>query len=393
MKKSLKSTLTLVCICSVIAIALAFTNYITAPIIEKNENAAANEMLLVVMPDGESFEKIDTSVYTLPSTVTEVYKAQNGGHVFKLTTTGYSTGFSIMCGVNADGTVSGAVCLASTETLGYEKTYGDGLAGKDLATIESVDTISGATKTTAAYRSAVKDALNAAVILGGGSVDLRTPEEILAENLAAALPAGEGKFTKLFFTEEVQGIDAVYTADNGKGAVCVIGEQFIGVDESGSVISTDVDATLAATITEQMNKLNASNTTEIDLLAYADLPSALISAQKTESGNYVLDLKASGFGINGDAWYNPSGEYIYIKVSMTADGRIIDCLTVSQSETANIGGACANEDFYGQFDGKTEENYGDIDAISGATITTNGYKTAILRAFESVKIFEGGKGE
>lgn len=393
MKKSLKSTLTLVCICSVIAIALAFTNYITAPIIEKNENAAANEMLLVVMPDGESFEKIDTSAYTLPSTVTEVYKAQNGGHVFKLTTTGYSTGFSIMCGVNADGTVSGAVCLASTETLGYEKTYGDGLAGKDLATIESVDTISGATKTTAAYRSAVKDALNAAVILGGGSVDLRTPEEILAENLATALPAGEGKFTKLFFTEEVQGIDAVYTADNGKGAVCVIGEQFIGVDESGSVISTDVDATLAATITEQMNKLNASTTTEIDLSAYADLPSALISAQKTESGNYVLDLKASGFGINGDAWYNPSGEYIYIKVSMTADGRIIDCLTVSQSETANIGGACANEDFYSQFDGKTEENYGDIDAISGATITTNGYKTAILRAFESVKIFEGGKGE
>ena len=393
MKKSLKSTLTLVCICSVIAIALAFTNYITAPIIEKNENAAANEMLLVVMPDGESFEKIDTSAYTLPSTVTEVYKAQNGGHVFKLTTTGYSTGFSIMCGVNADGTVSGAVCLASTETLGYEKTYGDGLAGKDLATIEAVDTISGATKTTAAYRSAVKDALNAAVILGGGSVDLRTPEEILAENLATALPAGEGKFTKLFFTEEVQGIDAVYTADNGKGAVCVIGEQFIGVDENQSVVSTDVDATLAATITEQMNKLNASNTTEIDLSAYADLPSALVSAQKTESGNYVLDLKASGFGINGDAWYNPSGEYIYIKVSITADGRIIDCLTVSQSETANIGGACANESFYGQFDGKTEENYGDIDAISGATITTNGYKTAILRAFESVKIFEGGKGE
>lgn len=393
MKKSIMSTVVLVCICSVIAVALAFTNYITAPIIEKNENAAANEMLLVVMPDGESFESMDTSAYTLPATVTEVYKAANGGYVFKLLTTGYSSGFSIMCGVNADGTVSGAVCLASTETLGYEKTYGNNLVGKTSEDIETVDIISGATKTTEAYRSAVKDALNASIILGGGSVDIRTEEEILAENLATALPFAEGKFTKLFFTEEVEGIDAVYTADNGKGAVCVVGEQFIGVDESGNVVSADVDAALAATISEQMAKLNASTKTALDLTGFEGLPSALVSAEKTESGNYILELKASGFGINGDEWYKPSGEFIYILVSMTAEGKIIDCLTVSQAETDGIGSACADEDFYGQFDGKTEENYGDIDAISGATITTNGYKTAILRAFEAVRILEGGKGE
>ena len=89
----------------------------------------------------------------------------------------------------------------------------------------------------------------------------------------------------------------------------------------------------------------------------------------------------------------PSGEYIYIRVSMTADGRIIDCLTVSQAETNGIGSVCGDESFYGQFDGKTEETYKEIDAISGATLTTNGYKTAILRAFEAVKILEGGKGE
>ena len=75
---------------------------------------------------------------------------------------------------------------------------------------------------------------------------------------------------------------------------------------------------------------------------------------------------------------------------MTAQGQIIDCLTVSQKETDGIGSVCADESFYGQFVGKTEETYEQIDAISGATMTTNGYKKAILRAFEAVKILEGG---
>ena len=77
---------------------------------------------------------------------------------------------------------------------------------------------------------------------------------------------------------------------------------------------------------------------------------------------------------------------------MTKDGNIIDCLTVSQAETNGIGSACADEKFYGQFVGKTEADYESIDAISGATMTTEGYKKAILRAFESVKILEGGTG-
>ena len=79
-----------------------------------------------------------------------------------------------------------------------------------------------------------------------------------------------------------------------------------------------------------------------------------------------------------------------IRVSMTADGRIIDCLTLSQAETKNLGDACAKEEFYGQFAGKTQSDYTDIDAISGATMTTSGYTEAIGRAFAAVQIMEGG---
>ena len=393
MMKSVRSTLTLLCICAVMALLMAVTNTITAPVIEENQAAAANDALKVVMPNGEGFEKMDVSGYTLPATVTKVYSEANGGNVFELTTTGYSSGLVILCGVNADGTVSGATCLASSETLGYEKTFGENFIGKNMEGVGEVDTVSGATRTTGAYRDAMKDALNSAVILGGGSVDLRTEEEILNDNLSAALAAAEGKFTKLFIVEVIEGIDAVYTADNGKGAVCIVGEQFIAVDETGAVI-TDAAEDVVANVAAQMEKLRATTTTDIDLTQYEGLPSACLSAKKTESGNYILEMRGAGYGINGGDDYHPaSGEYIYIRVSMTADGKIIDCLTVSQAETDNIGSVCAEESFYGQFIGKTEANYNEIDAISGATLTTNGYKKAIERAFTSVKIFEGGAGE
>ena len=383
MKKSIVSTLVLVSICAVMAVLLALTNAITAPIIKKNRDAAANEALLEVMPNGEGFEKIEFDAAKLPKTVTEVYREKNGGYVITLTTTGYGSGLVIMCGVNADGTVSGAVCLGSTETLGHEKTFGANFVGKDAAGVSAVDTISGATKTTAAYKNAIADALNAAIILGGGSVDLRTEEEIFNDNLSAVLPAGEGKFTKLFITEAIEGIDAVYTADNGKGWVYVIGESFIAVDESGN--------TENETVAAAHEILSATTTENVDLTAFTGLSKYLISAKKTATGNYILEVKGLGYGIKGGDDYHPaSGEYIVVRVSMTAEGKIIDTLTVSQAESKGIGDACADEKFYGQFDGKTESDYRDVDAIAGATMTTNGYLKAIEDAFAAVKIMEGG---
>ncbi len=376
MNKSVKSIVVLVSLCAVMAILLALTNAITAPIIKKNQDAAANQALLEVMPGGEGFEKIEFDANALPKTVTEVYKEKNGGYVITLTTTGYGSGFVIMCGVRADGTVSGAVCLASTETLGYEKTFGANFTGKDTAGVDTVDTISGATKTTGAYKNAVKDALNAAVILGGGSVDLRTEEEILNDDLSAALPAGEGKFTKLFIAEVIDGIDAIYAADNGKGWVYVIGEEFIPVDESGNTANETVAA---------------AHATLVDLTAFEGLPRNLVSAKKTATGDYVLEVKGAGYGIKGGDDYHPaSGKYIVVLVTMSADGKIIDTLTAFQEESEGFGDVCADESFYGQFDGKTESDYKDIDAISGATLTTDGYLKAIEHAFASVKIMEGG---
>lgn len=386
MMKHLKSVIALTVICAVVALLMAFTNMITSPIIEANEAAAANDALKVVMPNGSGFELVDISAYSLPSTVTDVYSEAGGGYVVKLVTTGYSSGMSLMIGVDANGTVTGAQCLGSGETLGYEKTWGDSAVGATAGTVDSLDTVSGATKTTSAYKNAVKDAINTATIMGGGSVDIRNDEEILLDNLLTALPAGDA-FESVFIAEILDGVDAVYEATNGEGYVYVINGGYVGLNAQGKVVS-DVDEDTKEIATDAYAVLAQSDLTEIDITDLG-LPKQVVGLAKTDSGNYVVDLRASGFGINGDKYYNPSGEYIYIKVSITPDGKIISCLTVSQNETDGIGSACADYDFYSSFNGKTEDNYKDVDAISGATYTTNGYKVAVGKAYETVKIMEG----
>ena len=394
MSKSVKSIVTLVAICAVVTVVLALTNAITAPIIEANDAKAANAALLEVLPDGGSFTLADTAALTLPATVSEVYTAENGGTVVRLSTTGYASGMALMVGINPDGTVSGTKLIASQETPSIggaaADTFSASVVGADITTVDGLATVSGATKTTAAYKNAVRDALNTVIILGGGSVDLRTEEEILADALSEALPAANGAFTKHFFVEVTEGVDAIYFADNGTGAVCIVDDQFIPLDASLTVITT-CDETVAQNVKSVVDTVRATTTTALDLTAYAGLPEHLVKAEKTASGNYVMEIKAAGYGITGGDEYHPaSGEYIMIRVSVTPDGRVIDCLTLSEEETDGIGSACADETFYGQFDGKTEETYQNIDAISGATLTTDGYKKAILRAFACVKIFEGG---
>lgn len=385
--KYIKCILSLTLICAVIAVMLAAANYITAPIIAKNESAAANEALLVVMPGGEDFTAVDISTLELAESVQEVFTEKNGGTVVKLTTTGFNPNMTIMVGVAADGTVTGATCLSSEETLGYEKTYGEIVVGANISTIDTIDTVSGATKTTAAYRNAVRDALNTAIIVGGGEA-VKSEEEIFAENLAAALPEADG-FTPVFMLDTIEGIEGAYSANNSVGYVICVNGNFVGTDANGKVISEGATTEDKAAATSAVAMIISWQLTPIELTE--DIPSAITAAYKTDSGNYVFDVKAAGYGINGGSKYHPaSGEYIYIKVSVTADGKIIACETVSQNETAGLGDACASPEFYSQFNGKTAENYKEVDAISGATLTTNGYITAISRVFEAVTILNGG---
>ena len=389
MKGSIKSIVVLVGICVVLTVLLALVNSITAPIIAENQNAAANEALLEVMPEGKNFEVVDLSAYTLPATVVQAHKEEGGGFVIQLNTTGYGSNFIIICGVRADGTVSGAKCLSSTETLGKEKTFGENFTDKNAEQVAAVETISGATKTTQAYKDAIKDAINAAIIMAGGSADLRTEEEILADNLAAALPLGEGSFFKKPVVDAQNVIDFIYVAQNQAGYVYVADKTFVGINADGDVITEGISDDVATLAKEKAALAIAQTTLDV---ADSGINKNITMVQKTADGNYIINVNGLGFAYFGDDHaYQPAKNIpIEICVVISPEGKILKCLTVSQEESGGYGAVCGEDSYYSQFDGKTKDTYGEVDAISNATITTNGYMKAIERAFEAVQILEGG---
>ena len=256
------------------------------------------------------------------------------------------------------------------------------------------------------YRAAVKDALNAAIILGGGSADTRTDAEILADNLNSALPAGEGEFEQMFIVEVLTGINKIYTAKNGAGYVFVIGEgkdaKYVGVNADGTDAGVIVDATtnevtegtdeLKATAQAAYAIVSATTLTDVDLSTFTGIHAKVQSVQVTSTGNYVIVIKADGHGIKGDPDHeHASGKPYTIKVSIDADGKIIDAQTVEHTETATWGGNQLVDGAYNSnFIGKTQDEAKGVDTVANSTNTTSGYKQAVLRAFEAYVIIKGG---
>lgn len=403
-KKSLKDVAVLVVICAVFAVVLAAVNSITAPIIADRLAGAADEAYNAVIPGAEGFETVDLSKYTLPSTVVEAKRETGGkGYGIKLETKGYGSGMILIIGVSTDGKVTGATCVTSNETNGVEKNYGESFIGKDQNGALAVDLISGSTMTTQAYRSAVIDAINATTIFGGGSVDIRTEEEILSDNLNAALGLTDAEFTKMFIVETLNGVEKVYTENSGAGYVCVVDGKYVGVSADGAAVKVIDSETVE--VTEGIDELKASAEAAVAIVSATELTEitlteeyknqyALVTkVQVTASGNYVVDLKGIGFGILGDdSGYIPgSGEHIEIRVSLSSDGKVIDAQTIYHSETDTYGGLQLKDGAYNAgFIGKTEAESSDVAVVSGCTKTTRAFKYAVLLAFETVTTLEGG---
>ena len=380
-------------ICLVAALLLAGVNLITAPIIEKNQNELANAALREVLPEGKNFQPIEiTSDY--PAIVTAGYKA-DGGFVFKMEVTGKSTGLIIMCGVDTNGHVVGTKVIASEETPSYAANvfpFVEGVNGKysgmDLDGFDPF-LVAQATYTSQAYADAVKAALQSAIIAAGGSVDTRTPEQILQDNCNAALGTTKLTYGRWFATEALVGIDKTYVPENGnnKQFVFVIGDKFIGVNATG-VITAGISAEDAAKATAAYALASTSNPTPISELPKGVDTRLVKKAYVTAHGSYVFELSGNGY-------YSKPIEF---SLSVTADGKIIDMVTTSQHEHEGQGGA-GNEAYYDKWIGATADDIvistssknPDIGAIAGSTFTSKGYQEAVKAALQAATLLSGGK--
>ena len=95
------------------------------------------------------------------------------------------------------------------------------------------------------------------------------------------------------------------------------------------------------------------------------------------------------------------GGAVKISVGFDAEGTITGVGIREINDTPGLGLKAKDAKFKDQYIGKNVDTLtvtklgasaeNEIDAISGATMTTDGYLKAIARVFESVRIFEGGK--
>ena len=420
MFEKLKPAIVLTSICLVVALLLSGINLITADIIDERANANANAALLEVLPGGTNFAEVNLADYpTIPAAVASAWRAPEGC-VFKTVTKGYAAGLTIMIGIDNDGKIVNTKVIAENETYDLELKLNGQYNGD---TIDSVELIiaTGATansNTSKGYYEGVLAALQAFAMLGGQEVDTRTPDEIFRDNLNIALGTEGKTFTRWFATESLTGIDGVYETDNeADGVVMLIGERFVAVKNGTATVSLgayDKDGVTTDATAEEKTATEAayalySASTYTEITKPDGTKATVQKVSVTATGNYVIELITAGSYFSqaeyGGASFGRPGDDIHFTVSITKDGKIIDVITTSHSESKNIGDVCATESFYASLRGADREAILDLGfttltpddhedqipatatgpaVIAGATYTTVYYQQALLDAFDVV---------
>ena len=112
----------LVGICLVISFALAMTNSKTAPVIEANDKAAADQARTELLPDGDAFTQADVDLLATEDgkvNVKEVFTADNGaGMVVTVGTKSFGGELIEMIGIDKDGKVTGVQVTKHKDTAG-----------------------------------------------------------------------------------------------------------------------------------------------------------------------------------------------------------------------------------------------------------------------------------
>lgn len=110
----------------------------------------------------------------------------------------------------------------------------------------------------------------------------------------------------------------------------------------------------------------------------------------------VKDGKTVAYAVKSSE--NGFGGALVLMVGVLADGTVYDTSVLSHSETPGLGAKCSSDEhFISQFRGLSagkalvvKKDGGDIDAITGSTITSRAYSKAVKNAVDVVKSL-GGK--
>ena len=175
-KENIFPVIVLVCICLAVTLALAGTYSVANPKIIANQQKAADEARMQVLPEGDSFTQYDGK---LAGGVIDCYIADNkAGMAVTAGYTGFGGTVEVMVGINADGEITGVTVTNHAETPGlgtkamtveYLKQY-NGVKEASSAHIRDdagIDAITGATISSNAIYCSVVQALQQFQECGG----------------------------------------------------------------------------------------------------------------------------------------------------------------------------------------------------------------------------------
>ena len=387
-KKYMRDMVPLVVICLVSALLLASFNLLTKDPIQQNSQRAAEETRTRMLPIASSFEAMEV---TEGSNMDSVYQGLDAsgepvGYVIQTTVNGYGGEVVVTLGMDMDGVITGVDVggenFSETPGLGAlakEPEFTQQYIGKKVPLTlvkgnepkgeNTIDAISGATRTS----SAVNGGINLAGkyisdLSGGGSPNTASAQgfggpvavtlELDASGAISSITIGDDYFN------ETEGYGKKALEDS-------FSSQFIGMKPPLAL--SDIDAISGATVTSTA-VVNAINTVYAQLTGEASTAAPAEeeapAAQLYEDGTWRAAFK--GFG-------GP------VMVALTLDDNLtIQSIQIGDdqfAETEGYGAQALEPAFQEQFIGKTLPlKDGDVDGISGATMTT----TAVLDGIDAI---------
>lgn len=397
-------------------------NFITGPMIEANNAGAELAPLLAVMPEGASFggdaliySSADPSASTLvnvPANVLSVYKEANGlGFAIRCTAeSSYSESpMEITIGIDAEGKICGIQLDSYSDSVDFrdnDANYLNSYIGKDSA-LADVGTVSGATYSSTAFKSAVEGAMGVLIENDLIAAGVKSDAQILEELIPTVAPG----FTKLTEATASGNIQKALKAENGAGFAYIMTEgeatylavvNAMGACKIYNVEGADVTADHAA-LADEAKAHAAAN--QKDFATNADKKFAKMFEGATEITPIALDsfnsiVYAAVFKVEDATYY---GFYsrsfgfdqmdVYVVIDENGAIAKLDATTLFfETEYFPVDDEVDEKAYEESFNGLKGESFnGENAMIAGATMTSNAMKESTTDAFAAFNSIKGGE--
>jgi electron transport complex protein RnfG len=382
----------ILCLITVVAaFALSLTNMVTEGPIAEQKLKASNAARTAVFADADAFAEQPVAE---GSKLDSVYAAERGGqtvgYVLQATVSGYGGPIEVVLGVDNAGKITGisvgGSAFAETAGLGT-RTREPAFTGQFIGLTAApelgvnVDAISGATISSTAVTSAAKRCYQYWQTLAGVAAPAVTEAPLTAENVKTVTVRGyASEFTVTVGFSADGTIEGVQIGGDGFAETEGLGarvleaafrDQFIGKKAPVSY-GDGIDAISGATITSKavLKGVNEALGVEATEPAAVEPVVTVLDTPDEQGAVKIVTETVQGFKSE-----------IVIKVGLTADGAIASLSIGGPNfdETEYYGAEVQTNQFRNQFIGKSGQlTYGDgVDAVAGATITSNAVLAAI----------------